>query len=131
MLKHIKNLLEHNSLIIAVSITLLIAYLSLRTLQIEIPLKITFFDKILHITAYFVLSTCWLFHFRENRKSQYIAIVFVFLYGVLLEFMQGWFNPNRTKDVYDVLANSTGILISFILFKFFLTVYKKIFVNYN
>ena len=131
MRKHIKNLLERNSLIIAISITLLVAYLSLKNLKIEMPIKITYFDKILHILAYFTLSTSWLFHFKKNQKSKYLILIFIFLYGVLLEFMQGWFNPNRTKDIYDMFANSIGIIIAYLSFKSFLLVYKKIFVDYN
>ena len=129
MRKHIKNLLERNSILIAISLTILIAYLSLKSLHIEIPIKVSNLDKIMHFTAYFSLSLSWFFHFRDKKK--YILLILIFLYGVLLEFMQGWFNPNRTKDVYDIVANSIGIIVAFMLFKYIYSVYKKIFVNYN
>ena len=131
MRKLIKNLLEHNSFWIAICITILIAYLSLKTLQIETPIEIKYFDKVLHFTAYFTLSISWLFHVRNNNKNKYFVILFIFLYGILLEFMQGWFNPNRTKDVYDIFANGLGIVIAIISYKYIYDVYKKIFVVSN
>lgn len=131
MLKHIKNLLERNSLLFAILLTGIIAYLSLITLTIEIPVKISFFDKILHFSAYFTLSISWMFHFRNKRKSLKLILLCVFLFGILLEFMQGWFNPNRTKDVYDMLANGSGIIMAYFLFNTLYSVYKKIFGNYN
>ncbi len=130
MLEHIKNLLERNATIIAILSTIIIAVLSLKTISIENPLEITFFDKILHFSAYFFLTTTWLFSQRLKNNSLYIIIA-VFLYGVLLEFCQGWFAPNRTKDYADIVANSVGILISALLFKYIYKYLIKRFGNTN
>lgn len=130
MRQHIKNLLERNSLVIAITFTILIGYLSLRSLQIEVPIKITFLDKILHFGAYFVLTLLWLFHYRNKNKLINI-LVFVFLYGLLLEYFQDWFSYKRTKDLYDVLANSSGIIFATLIFNWLYKCYQKIFVNTN
>ncbi len=127
MLKHTKNLLERNSFLIAISLTLLIAYLSLsKPIEIEIPIKITFLDKILHASAYFTLTLSWLFALRKKSKFKLISIA-IFLYGILMEFLQGWLTNTRQKDIYDVFANSLGILISLFIFDSFYKYLKKIF----
>lgn len=35
-------------------------------------------------------------------------------YGVLLEFVQHYFIPNRSFDPFDMLADATGALIAFL-----------------
>jgi len=129
MLKHIKSLLERNAFIIAIFITLLIAYLSLsKPIQIDIPIKISFLDKIFHATAYMTLTLSWLFALRNYKKKNIILIV-IFLYGILMEFLQGWLTQNRQKDIFDVMANSIGILIAMLIFnnlyKYFVKIFDK------
>ncbi len=129
MLKRIKNLLEDNAYIIAISLTLLIAYLSLsKPIQIEIPLDISFLDKILHATAYFTLTISWLFALRNYSKNKLVVLV-IFFYGVLMEFLQGWLTETRQKDMFDVYANSFGILLAMLifnnLFKYFIKIFDK------
>lgn len=125
MLRLIKNLLERNAIYIAFFLSLLIAFLSLKTIHIDNPLKISFFDKILHFCAYFSLTLSWLFAFREKKKK-YIIILLIFCYGILMELLQGWIAPNRTKDIFDVFANGTGIVFALLSFKGIYKYYKKI-----
>jgi len=129
MLKRIKNLLEDNAYVIAISLTILIAYLSLsKPIQIEIPFKISFLDKIFHATAYFGLTISWLFALRNYPKNKLVVIV-IFLYGVLMEFLQGWLTKTREKDLFDVYANSVGILLAMLIFnklyKYFVKIFDK------
>ena len=127
MLKRIKNLLERNAYVIALFLTLLIAYLSLSNpIQIKIPLKITFLDKIFHATAYFGLTMSWLFALRNISKYKLVGII-LFFYGILLEFLQGTYTNNREKDIYDIVANSIGILIAMLIFNTFYKYFVKIF----
>lgn len=130
MLQHIKNLLEHNATLIAIIITITIAFLSLKTLNFESPINITFFDKILHFCAYFVLTLTWFFS-QRLKNNKLLILILLFTYGIILELFQGWFAPNRTKDYYDVLANGSGIIIAAILFKYLYKYYKRLFVNLN
>jgi len=127
MLKRIKTLLERNSYLIAIGITITIAYLSLgKPIHFKPPIEITFLDKIFHSTAYFVLTLSWLFALRKNKKKNYVVIA-LFLYGILMEFLQGWLTKNRQQDVYDVIANSFGILLAVLLFEYFFKYYQKYF----
>lgn len=130
MQKRIKNLLERNSYLIAITITIGIAYLSLsKPIHIETPIKITFLDKILHVSAYFFLTFSWLFTLRNKVKNKGIMFA-VFLYGIAMEFLQGWLTNNRQKDIYDVIANSFGILLAMLLFGIFHKYYLKYFDKY-
>ncbi len=121
-----KNWLERNAILIAILITILIAYLSIDSNPIHVPIKITNLDKILHFSAYFTLTTSWFFALREKNKKLLIIISLI-LYGILLEYSQEWFTTTRTKDMYDAIANTTGIVIAAILFKYIYKYYKKIF----
>ncbi|MCF6350510.1 MAG: VanZ family protein [Flavobacteriaceae bacterium] len=130
MLQRIKNLLERNATLIAIIITITIAVLSLKTFHFKNPIKISFFDKILHSTAYFVVTLAWLFS-QRLKKNKLIIVILLFLYGILLELFQGWFTPNRTKDYYDVIANGFGIIIAALLFKYLYKFYKRLLANLN
>jgi len=127
MLKHIKSLLENNAYLIAISLTILIAYLSLSNpVDLKIPIKINFLDKILHATAYFSLTISWMFALRNYSKRKYIVII-IFLYGILMEYMQFWLTNNRQKDIYDVAANTFGIIIAVIFYNKLYKYFVKIF----
>jgi len=117
MQKRIKNLLGHNAYLIAISVTILIAYLSLSSaIKIEIPLHISNLDKLLHSFAYFGLTITWLFALRRYPKRKFIVIA-IFLYGILMEFLQGWLTNTRQKDIFDVVANTIGILVSMLIYE--------------
>ena len=129
MLKHIKHLLELNAYVIAISLTILIAYLSLsHPIQIDIPIKISFLDKIFHAIAYFGLTVSWLFALRNYPKNKLVVFVLI-LYGLLMEFLQGWLTQDRQEDIFDVYANTFGILLAILifnkLFKYFIKIFDK------
>ncbi|MCK4708451.1 MAG: VanZ family protein, partial [Gammaproteobacteria bacterium] len=65
-------------------------------------------DKLMHFLTYFVLSACFTTLVRYNRSLIFIAVGLV-AYGVLLEFLQG-LTGYRFMEVYDVLANSIGVI---------------------
>ena len=115
MLQHIKKLLKANIFFIAIFITILIAYLSLMKVP-NIPIKISFLDKIEHCIAYFTLSLSWFLYFYKKPKAKYkIAIACVF-FGILLEGLQGTMTNYRTADYLDMIANSVGVVLGLITF---------------
>lgn len=69
-------------------------------------------DKWIHIGLFgtMVLLWCGLLNYLENRKIQlFIQISFyVFLYGIVMEFIQKYFIPNRSFDVGDIGADMIG-----------------------
>ena len=126
MPKHIKKLLERNALLIAIITTILVAYLSLRESGVGIKIPIENIDKVFHFTAYFFLTTTWLFALR-NKKATIKMVLLLILYGILLEYAQEWFTKNRTKDVFDVLANTSGIIFATLVYKYIYNKFAKIF----
>lgn len=117
MLKHIKNLLERNSLYIACAVTLLITYLSLIKINHNIPIKVNNLDKYEHLTAYCTLGYSWLLVFRNYPKKIYV-ILGVIVFGIIIEFLQTILTSYRTGDFYDVIANSTGVLLSILIYSY-------------
>lgn len=72
-------------------------------------------DKLYHAFSYSVLMGWWLQLFQQSRTRLLLAAVFI-IFGVLIEFLQS-FHPLRHFDVWDMLANSAGILLAWILGK--------------
>ncbi|CAM1341797.1 conserved membrane hypothetical protein [Tenacibaculum amylolyticum] len=116
MLKLIKSLLKDKAIYIAISITIIIAILSLIKVGSQ-PIYIKYLDKIEHTTAYFVLTFFWLLAFFKKEKIRTIIIVLSISYGILLEVLQGTITTYRTFDYVDMIANTLGVLIAFLVFK--------------
>jgi glycopeptide antibiotics resistance protein len=78
-------------------------------------LKLKFVDKIIHFTMYFVFAMLLSlgFYFQKNLKVR-IVLIFSFLVSFILagltEIMQHYMIIGRKGDVFDVLANLTGII---------------------
>jgi VanZ family protein len=71
------------------------------------------FDKILHFGMYFILSLFLLAGFtrqygKTSFKAYFASFMIAFCCGVLIEFIQSY--VGRSGDVYDVAANTAGIL---------------------
>lgn len=74
-------------------------------------------DKIAHFGAYFITSLLcyYTFRFRFERADIY-AVFFAFGYGAILELAQ-FFVPNRVCSLEDLMANVSGVLFFFILYR--------------
>ena len=120
MLQHIKKLLEHNALLLAIIATVIIAILSLTHLpKIDLGLHIKSSDKYLHTIAYFTLSTVWLFALRNKLNNKVVKIVLIIsliFYGIILEVLQNKITNFRTGDPFDEFANVVGILLAVLIF---------------
>ena len=130
MLRRIKKLLEHNALIFAIIVTLVIAILSLSIVpKIYLGLNIKSGDKYLHTLAYFVLSSIWYFALQEKIKKplfKIVTIIILILYGIILEALQGGITNYRTADFYDIVANTVGIILATLLFNRFIRWFNTI-----
>ena len=128
MLQRIKKLLEHNILTLAIIATLIVAILSLTAIpKINLGLEIKSGDKFLHVLAYFTLSTVWLLALRNklnNLSSRLLLIFSLVFYGIVLELLQGGITNYRTRDFFDVVANTIGILLAVLLIKKFISWFK-------
>lgn len=127
MLKPIVRWWQDNALIIAITISIVIVITSLINPQ-GIPLKsIHVSDKTLHSFAYFVLMNAWMMELlRRNKvKFQYILLILLTIFGIIIEIFQGGMHNHRTQDLFDAIANFIGLLIGMIVFRYLFV--KKIF----
>jgi VanZ family protein len=80
-------------------------------------------DKMLHAGAYFLLVLLWKLYFVfqasdfERYKSNLLWVAALcLLFGMLIEVLQGTLTSYRDPDWWDILANSTGVLLAVLLF---------------
>lgn len=86
--------------------------------SIPVPYK----DKMVHFTFYFVFVLLWMLFCKNRISSIKIRMIILFSaigYGILMEICQG-FTKDRTPDIYDVFANSSGALFGLLISTFIL-----------
>ncbi len=90
-------------------------------------------DKMLHAGAYLFLTGLWklFFVFKATDFERYTAnllwVAFAsFVFGMLIEVLQGTLTSYRTPDWWDVLANSTGVVLSVLFFMVMAPTVKKL-----
>ena len=91
------------------------AYLSLRAGILREPV-IPHLDKLIHALGYGVLAVlaCGLFAPGNARRA---ALLWLLLFGGLIELAQGVWAVNRLADPWDLLANACGIGLAALLFR--------------
>lgn len=116
-------------LYIALFLTILITVGSLIPPKNLVQVKVPSFDKIVHMGAYFLLALSWLIGSvkKQNKLIHAIAVAFlVVIYGIIIEALQLTITNARQGDMYDVIANSIGVLAALL---FFTKVLKKNLIN--
>ncbi len=101
----------------------LIAFLCL--MQIEnSPFKgVSNVDKLVHIFFHSVFTIFWFLYFnlryhkQKFTKTLFISVLFSFFYGIAIEILQEFFTESRQADLYDVLANLLGALLTSIVLR--------------
>jgi len=107
--------------IFSIIVALTILYLSLASSKSfnEVPfLNIPYFDKIAHFLMYFGLMLVIAFEHRDEiiGKTKLSLITLIpFAYGVLMEILQLTITADRSGNIYDILANSAGIIVAALL----------------
>jgi VanZ family protein len=118
---HKKNIL----LFTAIFWTLSVTYLSLVTLDSSIgsSIKIQNKDKMVHFVFYFLFTFLWVFYMnfhQFNFKKSIIVLLIAIVYGVIMEFFQGFLTTTRSADVFDVIANTFGAFFGWTFSKIYL-----------
>ena len=70
-----------------------------------------------HLLFFFFLSILG-FIFQSNQKKFINSFSFLFLISIILELLH-YFIPNRAFELNDLYANSLGVMLAFLMFKFF------------
>ena len=106
---------------IALIYTVGIVFLSLKS----IPTAVLSFknqDKINHLLAYSVLFIAWrLYSDTKKYSKKHLPLLIALstaVFGVLMECAQSLFTLNRVFDFYDILANITGVILGYFLYKY-------------
>lgn len=123
MIKLIKHLLGHKFLLFcAISFTIIITTGSLISTNAIPKVDFEISDKTIHTTAYFFLFVVWAIYatlsIYKASKAKIILLtsVLIFIYGIIIEVIQENFVPTRQADLFDVLANTIGILLGILFF---------------
>lgn len=105
---------------ILVVYALALAVFSLIRLSDMPSLGFSFDDKIYHFVAYFIFTCIAYNFFRQTKLTQslLIASVSVTIYGIIIEVLQLAMTTYRTLDVYDIIANTLGALVSAFVLQF-------------
>ena len=70
-----------------------------------------------HLVFFFYLSILG-FIFRSNQRKFINRFSFFFFFSIILELLH-YFIPNRAFELNDLYANSSGVLLAYLIFKFF------------
>jgi VanZ family protein len=89
-------------------------------LPVEPFLRIPHFDKIVHFGLFFTLYLFLVRPFKKLDMNSYFtaALTSIGLSG-MLEFIQHLLSSTRQSDIFDFLANTTGVLSALLFFKLF------------
>lgn len=76
-------------------------------------------DKIVHAILFGTNVLFWGWHFeiiyRESNRLKWIFLgdmVIIILLGVILEYIQLYFVPNRSFDINDIVADCVGVFVA-------------------
>jgi VanZ family protein len=86
----------------------------------EIDFALFEIDKLVHFTLYFILAILMYYSFFKIKnelliKRIVVIIVTGVLFGAFIEIIQGTLITNRFFDQLDILANSLGTILGFII----------------
>ncbi len=77
------------------------------------------FDKIAHFFVFGLLGTLWFRCLRIpflNTRRWVVAFLLVIAFGIVDEILQ-YFNPNRSFDPYDWVADAGGALVGIFVYR--------------
>src|SRR4051794_7811156 len=87
---------------------------------------IPFFDKYVHFTMFFLLTSLFTFPFsflhteKAVIKSWFTRItLFVIVYGILMEFVQKFMTIDRSFDLIDILFDGLGSIAGLLTVSFY------------
>jgi hypothetical protein len=94
---------------------LFITIICLVELKIQTVSTPSFTDKIVHFSMYFILNYLFL---KSRSVNNYLFSSILILYGIIIEVLQELFTVSRHFDIYDIFANSFGVIVALMLFLF-------------
>lgn len=89
----------------------------------KVKIKIEGLDKIVHFGIHCILIILWMFYFYVKNgfkfSMKWVLPLFLslFLFGIIVEIIQGEFTDSRGADIFDVAANLVGSLLGIVFFR--------------
>ena len=100
-------------LFVAYSLVAYVIYSSLTSSPVHVD--VSYFDKYAHTVGYFILMG-WFMQLYHSKRGVTICAVSLIIMGVSLEFLQE-LTGYRYYEVYDMMANTAGVLLACLLIK--------------
>src|SRR5436309_1236128 len=79
-------------------------------------------DKVAHLGLFGGLVFFWSLYYNYGRRPNiltvrvsWVIVLLSFIFGVIMEFVQRNFIPNRSFDVGDIIADLAGTLIGYLV----------------
>ncbi|WP_369410634.1 VanZ family protein [Flavobacterium taihuense] len=75
-------------------------------------------DKCIHVFFHFVFTFVWFLFFRKQIQTDNFqnpllySFILSFVFGITIEILQELVTTTRSADIFDVLANLTGALVT-------------------
>lgn len=110
-------MLKKTALVLTIIYSVALTYVSLVKLNHVPDIGVSFGDKIFHFLAYSLLTFLWFgtflfkFNFKEKKAITYAAIISI-IFGIVIEVLQEVLTTYRAMDIYDVIANTSGVLLT-------------------
>lgn len=101
--------MEKRPLLLFSAFVVLIAITVLSLLPPKSGMELPTNDKVGHFLAYGTCSMNVCLLFNRWKKELLFSLIGIVLYGVLIEFLQGF--VRRETSLYDFLANTAGVAI--------------------
>lgn len=125
IIRHLLALKKRHYLQILLVWMSVVLYLSLASFRIRMLSDVPNTDKWVHMAMYGIMAFLAFMFFNVNAKSNTLRLTFAFLlpflYGMIIEYIQGMPGINRKPDIWDLAANTLGIIVgltfSVVLFK--------------
>ena len=80
----------------------------------EFPFMFEGIDKILHLAIFAMLGFCFMAALPKIKFSYFIQIMLI--YGLLTEILQDEMNWGRSLEFLDLVADTIGVLLGYLLF---------------
>ena len=89
---------------------LLVLFISYAALTPQGDISIPYIDKILHFSAFLMLSFSMDLSIKKPLLLSKAALIFLIFYALLVELVQ-YFLPYRSAEVFDFISDLLGILV--------------------
>ena len=86
----------------------------------EVPVQDGYTDKYVHCIFYFIFTVLWYLSIKRdnpesNKKQRLIVFLMAVVFGIIIELCQQFFTTDRSADITDVAANTTGSALAILV----------------